>query len=123
MPVALAVFAHPDDIELTASGTLLRLQRAGYEIHYMTVANGSCGSSVHAVEELVRVRRDEAIAACRVGGFTYHESLVSDLEVFYDRPTLAPARCSRCVASARTSCSPIRPPITWKTMKTPAASR
>jgi LmbE family N-acetylglucosaminyl deacetylase len=88
MPTALAVFAHPDDIELTASGTLVRLQRAGYQIHYMTVANGSCGSSVHGAEELVRVRRDEAIAACRVGGFTYHESLVSDLEVFYDRPTL-----------------------------------
>ena len=88
MPIALAVFAHPDDIELTAAGTLVRLQRAGYRIHYMTVANGSCGSSVHAVKELVRVRRDEAMAACRLGGFTYHESLVSDLEVFYDRPTL-----------------------------------
>ena len=48
MPIALAVFAHPDDIELTAAGTLVRLQRAGYRIHYMTVANGSCGSSVHA---------------------------------------------------------------------------
>ena len=50
MPIALAVFAHPDDIELTAAGTLVRLQRAGYQIHYMTVANGSCGSSVHGGE-------------------------------------------------------------------------
>ena len=89
MPVALAVFAHPDDIELTASGTLLRLQRAGYQIHYLALANGSCGSSVHGVEELVRVRREEARAACRTSGFTHHESLVNDLEVFYERPTLA----------------------------------
>ena len=89
MPVALAVFAHPDDIELTASGTLLRLQRAGYDIHYLALANGSCGSSVHGAAELVRVRREEAMAACRTGGFTHHESLVNDLEVFYERPTLA----------------------------------
>jgi LmbE family N-acetylglucosaminyl deacetylase len=89
MPAALAVFAHPDDIELGASGTLLRLQRAGYEIHYLTVANGSCGSSVHEAETLVRVRREEAMAACRTAGFTFHESLVNDLEVFYDRRLLA----------------------------------
>jgi N-acetylglucosamine malate deacetylase 1 len=88
-PAALAVFAHPDDIELAASGTLLRLQSAGYEIHYVTVANGSCGSSDLGATELVRVRRDEAMAACRTGGFTFHESLVNDLEVLYERATLA----------------------------------
>jgi len=44
MAVALAVFAHPDDMEIVASGTLLRLQRVGYEIHCLAVANGCCGS-------------------------------------------------------------------------------
>src|SRR4051794_41914541 len=70
LPAALAIFAHPDDIELGASGTLLRLQSAGYQIHYLAVANGSCGSSVLGGAELVRVRRDEAMAACRTGGGT-----------------------------------------------------
>jgi N-acetylglucosamine malate deacetylase 1 len=98
-PVALAIFAHPDDIELGASGTLLRLQGAGYDIHYLAVANGSCGSSLLGAAELVRVRRDEAIAACRTGGFTFHESLVNDLEVFYERGPLARlAAIVRCVA-------------------------
>jgi LmbE family N-acetylglucosaminyl deacetylase len=89
MPAALAVFAHPDDMEFLASGTLLRLQRAGYEIHCLAVANGSCGSSVHGAEETARIRRAEAEAACRLAGFTRHESLVNDIEVFYERALLA----------------------------------
>ena len=104
LPAALAIFAHPDDIELGASGTLLRLQGVGYEIHYLAVANGSCGSSVLGAAELVRVRRDEAMAACRTGGFTFHESLVNDLEVFYERATLARLAAIVDEASGRTSC-------------------
>ena len=89
MAVALAVFAHPDDMEFLASGTLLRLQRAGYEIHCLAVANGCCGSSVLGREETARMRRGEAQEACRLAGFTLHESLVNDIEVFYERATLA----------------------------------
>ena len=89
MAVALAVFAHPDDMELVAAGTLLRLQRVGYEIHCIAVANGCCGSSVHEREELVGLRRAEAQEACGLVGFARHESLVNDFEVFYEGGTLA----------------------------------
>jgi N-acetylglucosamine malate deacetylase 1 len=89
MPVALAVFAHPDDMEMVAAGTLLRLQRAGYDVHCLAVANGSCGSIALGPEETVRTRRAEAEEACRLVGFTRHESLVNDMEVFYERGTLA----------------------------------
>jgi LmbE family N-acetylglucosaminyl deacetylase len=89
MAVALAVFAHPDDMELVAAGTLLRLQRVGYEIHCLAVANGCCGSSVYGPEETVSVRRAEAQEASGLAGFTLHESLVNDIEVFYERGTLA----------------------------------
>ncbi len=89
MPAALAVFAHPDDMEMVAAGTLLRLQRAGYAVHCLAVANGSCGSSVLGPEETASVRRAEAEESCRVAGFTRHESLVADIEVFYERSTLA----------------------------------
>ncbi len=85
---AFAVAAHPDDIEFVMAGTLLHLQHAGYEIHYMNVANGCCGSTVYGRDELIRMRRDEAIEACRLVGAVFHESLANDMEVLYDRPTL-----------------------------------
>jgi LmbE family N-acetylglucosaminyl deacetylase len=89
MATALGVFAHPDDMEIVAAGTLLRLQRAGLEVHCLAVANGCCGSSVLRREETARVRRSEAEEACRLAGFTLHESLVNDIEIFYERAALA----------------------------------
>ena len=89
MPAALGVFAHPDDMEMVAAGTLLRLQRAGYEVHCLALADGGCGSSALGREETARVRRAEAEEACRLSGFTLHDSLVNDIEVLYERATLA----------------------------------
>jgi N-acetylglucosamine malate deacetylase 1 len=86
---AFAIAAHPDDIEFVMAGTLIHLRAAGYEIHYMNVANGCCGSSVTNASTTTRVRRDEARRACQLLGAVFHESLVNDLEIFYDRPTLA----------------------------------
>ena len=89
MPAVLGVFAHPDDMEIVAAGTLLRLRRAGFAVHCLAVANGSCGSSVLGAGEIASVRRGEAEEACRLAGFTRHESLVNDIEIFYERKTLA----------------------------------
>jgi LmbE family N-acetylglucosaminyl deacetylase len=83
-----AVAAHPDDIEFVMAGTLIRLRDAGYELHYMNVANGCCGSTEHDAATVARIRRDEAMAACHSIDAVFHESLVADLEIFYDRPTL-----------------------------------
>lgn len=85
---ALAVVAHPDDIEFMMAGTLMHLGRVGYELHYMTVANGSCGSVTHDARETARIRRQESMAAAGLLGAVYHESLCNDLEIFYDLPTL-----------------------------------
>ncbi|NLE43867.1 MAG: LmbE family protein [Chloroflexi bacterium] len=86
---AFAVAAHPDDIEFVMAGTLTLLGQAGYEIHYMNIANGSCGTMHHSREEIIRIRRDEARAAAASIGAVFHESLVDDLEIFYDRSLLA----------------------------------
>jgi LmbE family N-acetylglucosaminyl deacetylase len=86
---AFAVVAHPDDIEFVMAGTLLHLQAAGYEIHCMNIANGCCGSTQYGREELAKLRHLEALDACQSVGAVYHESIAPDLEVFYDRPTLA----------------------------------
>jgi hypothetical protein len=45
MPTALAIFAHPDDIEFVAAGTLLLLKQAGWEIHYLNLSSGNLGSA------------------------------------------------------------------------------
>ena len=87
-PVAFAIAAHPDDIEFMMAGTLLLLQQAGWELHYMTVASGNCGSMEQGSAATRRIRRRECQDACRVLGAQFHSSLVDDLEVFYDLPTI-----------------------------------
>jgi LmbE family N-acetylglucosaminyl deacetylase len=89
MKTAFAIASHPDDIEFYMSGTLMRLRESGYEIHYMTVANGSCGTNQYDAETIVRMRREEAKNAAESIGAVFHESLCNDIEVFYDKPTLA----------------------------------
>lgn len=89
MKTAIAIAAHPDDIEFLMSGTLMLLRKAGYEIHYWNLANGCCGSSKHDAATIARIRREEALAAASAIGAVFHESIVNDLEVFYDKPTLA----------------------------------
>lgn len=88
-PVAIAICAHPDDIEFMMAGTLMRLADAGYELHYWNLANGCCGTTQYDAETIARIRREEAQAAARYLGATFHESICDDLAIFYDRPTLA----------------------------------
>lgn len=86
---AFAIAAHPDDIEFLMAGTLILLGRAGYETHYMTIANGSCGTAHQTRAQIVRIRREEAQAAAAVVGAIYHESLVNDIQIFYEPKLLA----------------------------------
>lgn len=65
------------------AGTLFQLKEAGCELHYMTVANGSCGTDRLAAEEIIRIRTKEAMSAAEFLGAEYHPSIVNDLEVFY----------------------------------------
>ncbi|HIN54578.1 MAG TPA: PIG-L family deacetylase, partial [Planctomycetes bacterium] len=73
--VAFAICAHPDDIEFLMSGTLMRLSRAGYELHYLNIANGCCGSTTHDAVETAAIRLTEAHAAANFIGATFHEPL------------------------------------------------
>lgn len=86
--VAFAVAAHPDDIEFVMSGTMMHLKEAGFELHYLNVANGCCGTTQYSREEIAAIRREEARAAAAYLGAHFHESLTNDLEIFYDKPTL-----------------------------------
>lgn len=83
---AIAIAAHPDDIEFTMAGTLCMLKQAGYRTHYLNVATGSCGSLKHGPAALRRIRRNEARKAAALLGAEFHESRVDDLEVIYSLP-------------------------------------
>lgn len=91
-----ALGCHPDDIEFQMGGTLLHLKDRGCEIHYMTLANGSCGTAVDDREAIIRIRREEARRAATLLGATFHEALVDDLDVFY-----APELVARAAAVVR----------------------
>ena len=82
--VAIAIGAHPDDIEFYMAGTLVLLQRAGWETHYLNIANGCCGSVQYNAGKTRVVRRAEAKRAAKVLGAHFHESLCNDMEIFYE---------------------------------------
>jgi LmbE family N-acetylglucosaminyl deacetylase len=84
-----AIAAHPDDIEFMMAGTLFLLKEAGCEIHYMNVANGSCGTDCHKIDEIVAIRRQESIQACEYLGAIFHDSLVNDIEIFYEKKLIS----------------------------------
>ncbi len=81
--IVLAIAAHPDDIEFMMAGTLLRLREAGFSIHYMNLANGSCGTAVDDAAAIVLKRTAEARAACDRIGAVWHPPIVNDLEVYH----------------------------------------
>jgi len=87
-PVAFAVSAHPDDIEFMMAGTLLMLGKAGFELHAMNLCNGSCGTALEDHDAIIVRRTAEAREAAKTLGAVFHEPLVDDLDLFYERPTL-----------------------------------
>jgi LmbE family N-acetylglucosaminyl deacetylase len=70
--VALAIAAHPDDVEFGCGATLAKWAAAGCRVHHLVCTDGSKGSwdPGDDVARLVAVRRDEQRAAARALGAT-----------------------------------------------------
>jgi LmbE family N-acetylglucosaminyl deacetylase len=82
--VVLAVYAHPDDPEVSAGGSLARWARSGAKVHVCVCAEGDKGSLDPETDpaNLVRVRREETAAAGTILGVTEHHWLgIPDGEV------------------------------------------
>jgi LmbE family N-acetylglucosaminyl deacetylase len=75
--VVLAVYAHPDDPDVAAGGTLARWAGAGSQVHVCICADGDKGSLDPAVRpaELVARRRDETEQAGKILGVAQHHWL------------------------------------------------
>jgi N-acetylglucosamine malate deacetylase 1 len=85
---AIAIAAHPDDIELMMAGTLLLLKQADYEIHYLNLARGNCGSLEYDAATTQKIRLAEARKAADILGAHFHEPFCNDMEILYELPTL-----------------------------------
>lgn len=62
----LAFGAHPDDVEVLCGGTLAKYQKLGHKISIAIATNGSAGHPTMKPEEIVLIRRNEALAAAKV---------------------------------------------------------
>lgn len=69
---ALAVYAHPDDPDVSCGGTLAAWAAAGCEVHTLICTDGGKGTADPAVEpkELIATRAEESAAAAAVLGLT-----------------------------------------------------
>jgi len=88
----LAIAAHPDDVELTCGGTLIKSARLGYRTGILDLTEGEMGT--RGTKE---IRRREAATAARVLGVAHRENLGlpdAHLELRMDYK-LALARCIR----------------------------
>lgn len=84
--VALAIGAHPDDIEFGCGATLAKWAAAGCRIHHLVLTDGSKGTwnPDADITALIRTRRDEQTeAARRLGGVddvTFLDQVDGELE-------------------------------------------
>jgi LmbE family N-acetylglucosaminyl deacetylase len=86
---ALFVFAHPDDAEFGTAGTVAGWTRAGTEVGYVCVTDGSAGSNEpdQARDAIAAVRKIEQRAACDVLGvsdLTFLDVRDGEVEVTLD---------------------------------------
>lgn len=88
MPSALAIFAHPDDIEFVAAGTLLLLKERGWDIHYINLCTGNGGSVQMDGPTTTQKRLEEGKEAARILGATFYPPICDDLELTYSVPNL-----------------------------------
>jgi LmbE family N-acetylglucosaminyl deacetylase len=97
----LAIYAHPDDPEISAGGTLARWADAGSEVHVVVTTRGDKGTSDPDadLDALAKLRVKETAAAARLLGIAgTHHLDHADGEIADDRTIrLELVRCVRTV--------------------------
>lgn len=63
--IVLGVAAHPDDLDFSSSATMAKYAKAGAEIYYLLLTDGSKGTDDQNItsEQLVKIRQEEQRAA------------------------------------------------------------
>lgn len=84
----LGIFTHPDDAEIMCAGTLSLLKKAGWDVHIATIATGDKGTAEYNREDIIRIRKAEAIKAAGVIQAEYHCLEFDDIYIFYNRESI-----------------------------------
>ena len=79
----LAIGAHPDDVEINCGGTLAKYVKQGHKVFTATATNGNIGSATLPMDEIARIRKEEARKAAAHIGAEYI-CLDYDDEMFYE---------------------------------------
>lgn len=79
----LAIGAHPDDVETYCGGTLAKYAKQGHKIFTATTTNGNIGSATLPMDEIARIRKEEARRAAAIIGAEYI-CLDYDDEMFFE---------------------------------------
>jgi LmbE family N-acetylglucosaminyl deacetylase len=82
---ALAVGAHPDDIEISCGATLAKWAAAGTDVHLLVLTDGSKGTwdpeaDLHALATRRREEQHAAAAALGASGVTFLDAVDGELE-------------------------------------------
>ena len=75
----LAIGCHPDDIEISCSGTLAKCVKRGDKVTVCHVANGNMGHEIISPEELRQIRANEAKRAGALAGIDVVTLDIGDL--------------------------------------------
>ena len=79
----LAIGAHPDDIEQNCGGTLAKYAKLGHKVFTATATNGNIGSATLPMDEIAKIRKEEARRAAAHIGAEYI-CLDYDDEMFFE---------------------------------------
>jgi len=74
----LAIGAHPDDLEISCGGTLIRYVNEGHSVSMCVVSGGDMGHAIIKPDELVETRRKESKDAAKVIGADFYGLDASD---------------------------------------------
>lgn len=66
----LAVGAHPDDIEFSCTGIMMKLIKKGYDAYYIVATNGESGFKIgyKPPKERIKIRHKEQLSAAKMLG-------------------------------------------------------
>lgn len=78
----LAIGAHPDDIEISCSGTLAKCVKRGDKVIVCHASTGNLGHVIIPPDELVKIRAAEAKKAGSMAGIEVIGGLFDDLDIF-----------------------------------------